>query len=153
MFKMLQTWLNVRNIAVIFAMCILFQPECTFGFGLSYWHNKYWEEFITIMKAAVALCALLHKRGPCTSEEQSPLLLMLNVCQGGCWAWCGLLWLPCVCFLLNIGLKSSYKQLSAMHKLPKSVISRCYSYAAVIHSLSSQNFFWRLILLITLVLV
>lgn len=39
-------------------------------------------------------------------------------------------------YWLQICLKSIYKQLSAMHKLPKSFTSRYYSYAAVIYFLS-----------------
>lgn len=73
-----------------FVICTLFLGECTFGFGLAYWHPKSWEEFVTNRKAAVALCALLQssyrKRDPCISEEQSSLLLMPNVGQAGWWA-------------------------------------------------------------------
>lgn len=45
----------------------------------------------------------------------------------------------CMCpakYWLQMCLNSSYKQLLAMHKLPRSFISRYYSYAAVLYFLS-----------------
>lgn len=55
-------------------ICILFQAERTSGFWFTYW-QKTWEDFITVMKLAVVLCALprssYHRRDPCTAEEQT----------------------------------------------------------------------------------
>lgn len=49
-------------------ICILFQAECAFGFFFACW-QKTCEDFITVMKLAVLLCAL-----PCnTRETPAPL--------------------------------------------------------------------------------
>lgn len=57
-------------------ICILFQAECSFGFLFTCW-QKTWEDFITVMKLAVASSALprssYRRRDPCTSEEQTKI--------------------------------------------------------------------------------